>query len=324
MAAVTGRFSPRVTFAVAVTFGRHMPARITYPSYAPAYKELTPRKRSRERLCNPARRPVSAAPAVSQPPPTPWSLQFNAYGQIHLITVDAARRVVPAEVSLLSVGGGMPLYVPLPERASPNTMGMIFFVDYASSPFGPFREVDIIQLLTFKGTYVGAWASHVLVTSPLVAEHARDVFGLPTQVTDISYTPHATSEQGFVFVPGAEEGQVDAVSVRLPTPPGRDTGSWQSRVHVDLHPMGLTMGNLSGALPILSTSGRAAQGPLMSFPLTFDQGLIKGALPVPVDVRGAEDDRAWLEPLVCGTGVQIPLATWFERVTARSGPVSTF
>ena len=52
--------------------------------------------------------------------------------------------------------------------------------------------------------------------------------------------------------------------------------------------------------------------------------ILVGALPVPVEVDGTAEQQAWLEPLVIGTGKQIPLATWFKDVNAFSGPVDTF
>ena len=49
---------------------------------------------------------------------------------------------------------------------------------------GPYREVAVLSGLVARGGAVGAWASHIVVTTPEAAAGGREIYGLPTDVAN--------------------------------------------------------------------------------------------------------------------------------------------
>ncbi|KAH8097247.1 hypothetical protein JL720_132 [Aureococcus anophagefferens] len=66
------------------------------------------------------------------------------------------------------------------------TLGGVFVVDWRESPVGPYREVAVLSGLVARGGAVGAWASHVVVTTP-EAPPAAEIYGLPTVLGSIAF-----------------------------------------------------------------------------------------------------------------------------------------
>ena len=83
--------------------------------------------------------------------------------QPKLVRASAARRVTPPGVFLLSLAGW--------------TLGGTFCVDWTSSPIGPYREVAVLSGLVVRGGTAGAWASHIIVTSPDAVDAGREFWG---------------------------------------------------------------------------------------------------------------------------------------------------
>ena len=49
-------------------------------------------------------------------------------------------------------------------------------------PVGPYKEVCVLSGLVARGASIGAWASHIIVTTPEASASGRALFGLPTRL----------------------------------------------------------------------------------------------------------------------------------------------
>ena len=68
------------------------------------------------------------------------------------------------------------------------TLGGVFAVEWADSPLGPYREVAVLSgLVASSDLRIGAWASHIIVTSEGAAEAGKAVFGLPATPGSIEF-----------------------------------------------------------------------------------------------------------------------------------------
>ena len=108
-------------------------------------------------------------------PPAPWSFSnARVLYQPTLVRTSAARAVTPRDgLTLLSFLGW--------------TLGGVFVVDWTDSPVGPYREVAVLSGLVARGLSIGAWASHLVVTTPASVGGGRAVFGLPTVLGSIDF-----------------------------------------------------------------------------------------------------------------------------------------
>ena len=107
--------------------------------------------------------------------PPPWTFpNARVLYQPALVKVEAARAVTPSDgLTLLSAFG--------------YTLGGVFVVEWTDSPIGPYREVAVLSALVGRGLSIGAWASHIIVTTPEAVDSGRDYFGLPTHLGAISF-----------------------------------------------------------------------------------------------------------------------------------------
>ena len=108
-------------------------------------------------------------------PPAPWSFSnARVLYQPTLVRTSAARAVTPRDgLTLLSLFG--------------YTLGGVFVVDWTDSPVGPYREVAVLSGLVARGLSIGAWASHIVVTTPASVGGGRTVFGLPTVLGSVDF-----------------------------------------------------------------------------------------------------------------------------------------
>ena len=108
-------------------------------------------------------------------PPAPWSFSnARVMYQPTLVRASAARAVTPRDgLTLLSLFG--------------YTLGGVFVVDWSESPVGPYREVAVLSGLVARGLSIGAWASHIVVTTPASVGGGRTIFGLPTVMGTIDF-----------------------------------------------------------------------------------------------------------------------------------------
>jgi len=108
-------------------------------------------------------------------PPAPWSFSnARVLYQPTLVRTSAARAVTPRDgLTLLSLFG--------------YTLGGVFVVDWTESPVGPYREVAVLSGLVARGLSIGAWASHIVVTTPASVGGGRTIFGLPTVLGSVDF-----------------------------------------------------------------------------------------------------------------------------------------
>jgi len=108
-------------------------------------------------------------------PPAPWSFSnARVLYQPTLVRTSAARAVTPRDgLTLLSCFG--------------YTLGGVFIVDWTDSPVGPYREVAVLSGLVARGLSIGAWAAHIVVTTPASVSGGRQIFGLPTVMGTIDF-----------------------------------------------------------------------------------------------------------------------------------------
>ena len=120
-------------------------------------------------------RRLRAARIDDEYPPAPWSFRnARVMYQPSLVRTSAARAVTPRDgLTLLSLFG--------------YTLGVVFVVDWTDSPVGPYREVAVLSGLVARGLSIGAWASHIVVTTPASVGGGRAVFGLPTVLGTIDF-----------------------------------------------------------------------------------------------------------------------------------------
>lgn len=118
---------------------------------------------------------IALASAVAFAPP-PWSFpNARVLYQPTLVRVEAARAVTPSRgVGMLSLFGW--------------TLGGVFVVEWTASPVGPYREVAVLSGLVAREARIGAWASHIVVTTPDAVEAGREIFGLPTRLGSVSFS----------------------------------------------------------------------------------------------------------------------------------------
>jgi hypothetical protein len=60
-------------------------------------------------------------------------------------------------------------------------------------PIGPYREVAVLSGLVARGLSVGAWASHIVVSTPEAVESGRELFGLPATLGTVTFAPSAVT-----------------------------------------------------------------------------------------------------------------------------------
>lgn len=162
------------------------------------------------------------------------------------VPVKAARAVTPsAGLTLLSLFGW--------------TLGGVFVVEWADSPIGPYKEVAVLSGLVARDFRIGAWASHIVVTTPEAVAGGAGLYGLPTRLGRIDLAEDSRGGRGREIEFLAE----DEIGVRgwadwLPASPG-DAGPEPG--------LSLTLPSFSGRLP--AADAAAPPTPLLRYPLTL-------------------------------------------------------
>jgi hypothetical protein len=185
--------------------------------------------------------------------PPPWSFPgARVLYQPSFVPVRVARAATPASgLTLLSLFGW--------------TLGGVFVVEWTESPIGPYREVAVLSGLVARDFRIGAWASHIVVTTADAVESGRDLFGLPARLGSVDFEvgpdasashTDAAEREGFYF---ASE---DCVLIR-----GWD--NWLPGLPAPAPEQGarrftLTLPSFSGRLP----TGPGTT-PLLRYPLTL-------------------------------------------------------
>mmetsp|Transcript_1175 Transcript_1175/g.2360 ORF Transcript_1175/g.2360 Transcript_1175/m.2360 type:complete len:308 (-) Transcript_1175:101-1024(-) len=114
-------------------------------------------------------------------PQPPWCFSnARVLYQPTFVPVEYARAVTPTGND--DKGGGLTML-----SLFGWTLGGLFVVDWTQSPIGPYREVAVLSGLVARDLSIGAWASHIVVTSADAVESGRDLFGLPTVLGSIDF-----------------------------------------------------------------------------------------------------------------------------------------
>jgi len=109
---------------------------------------------------------LAALPLAAALPPPPYAFPVaRVLYQPQWVRAEAARKVTPDGVALISAFGW--------------TLGGVFIVDWTDSPIGPYTEAAVLSGLVWRGGTLGAWASHLVVTSPDAVAAGRELWGLP-------------------------------------------------------------------------------------------------------------------------------------------------
>lgn len=177
-------------------------------------------------------RPNLHAKAMKSLPSAPYRFPAaTAVYQPQWVRIEAARRVIPRAdgLRLLSLFGW--------------TLGGLFVVEWTDSPIGPYREVAVLGGLVSGGGAIGAWASHIVVTSPAAVEAGRSIWGLPAVVGTIEFLEPSDGGEGGCTVDFVSDAHV----VISGFPPSSSTDA-------DLRVQGqrsqsFELPSLSGALP---------------------------------------------------------------------------
>ncbi len=251
--------------------------------------------------------------------------KFRAYQQIYLADVEVARKFAPADVELVSFFGLTPSAVfvveysyhtyddpPTPPAGNPG-----------GSPDVLYREVDVLQLLA-KGPdgKSGAWASHVLITHPVVRKAGRSI-GLPAEIAPngITVEHNCTPEKaGIVFDVGPwgnkdKKDIVRGIKVCLPYGPGQGSKDLTQLVN-------FTMPNLTGRIAqddsyVYGAGPHSSELKLTDFMLylfTFWKATVRMSEAVPQSVTGEGEAADTMAALL--KGPVLPYAQVFDGVEA--------
>ena len=141
----------------------------------------------------------------------PWTFHASRiYYQFQAIPVGTAQRYGPpcadtSPLTMVSIGG--------------YTLGGIFCVEYEDSPIGPYREVAALSSLVVRwschnnnnGLFswlpaMGAWASHIFVTTESAAQYGQEFWGLPATVIPIEFIEEHNDDSTLPS-PSLEQGE---------------------------------------------------------------------------------------------------------------------
>lgn len=193
--------------------------------------------------------------------------------QPRLVRTAAAHATLPPGVMLLSLFGW--------------TLGGVFVVDWRASPVGPYKEVAILSALVARDWTLGAWASHLIVTSDAAADAGELHWGLPTVSGSLELTAAAAAD-------GEATIHFDsATHARLEGWDGWDTSITDEKTITMNQPIeesapsfpqqfGLELPSLSGGL-------KRADGthtPLLRYPLTVSAGSLRLRPPIKIGRGG--------------------------------------
>lgn len=116
---------------------------------------------------------------MSYPQP-PWTLQGYAFQTLQLLDMARVRPLIPAELNIISVLPG-------------KTIGGVYLSKYNSGSVLEYSELIIIAgFLSYKGKF-GGWVSHIYVDNPDSVAGGREVWGLPKELAEFTWTDHSVS-----------------------------------------------------------------------------------------------------------------------------------
>ena len=132
-------------------------------------------------------------------PPAPWHLYGSAVESFHAIDVDRAKQFVPVDLEIVSVLPG-------------KTVGSVYLSVYESNSTLQYHELIVAPALVRYQEKIGAWISHIYVDSATSVAGGRNIWGLPKQMADFSWSDRqiAVSQNNISLC------QVDRSQIELP------------------------------------------------------------------------------------------------------------
>ena len=129
-------------------------------------------------------------------------------------------------------------------------------MEWTDSPIGPYNEVAVLSALVYNGGRLGAWASHIVVTTPDAVQAGREVFGLPAQLGSVTLGDGGGTDMELESSDAVRLGCWDGWN---DPPPSVDVSRLQ------WPPLRFSLPSFSGCLP----TEKDGTGPLLFYPLTL-------------------------------------------------------
>ncbi|MEH1833291.1 MAG: acetoacetate decarboxylase family protein [Nostoc sp.] len=108
-------------------------------------------------------------------PSTPWILQGYAYQTLQLVDTKSIRTLVPTEMEIYNILPG-------------KTLGGVYLACYGSGSVLEYSELFVAAALVRYAGRLGLFCSHVYVDNADAAAAGREIWGLPTQMADFSWS----------------------------------------------------------------------------------------------------------------------------------------
>ena len=116
---------------------------------------------------------------MSYPQP-PWTLKGDAFVSLQLLDIARVRPLIPTELNIISVLPG-------------KTIGGVYLSQYSSGSVLEYSELIIIAgFLSYEGKF-GGWVSHIYVDNPDSVAGGREVWGLPKELAQFSWTENSVT-----------------------------------------------------------------------------------------------------------------------------------
>lgn len=116
---------------------------------------------------------------MSYPQP-PWTLKGYAFLSLQLLDIARVRPLIPAELNIISVLPG-------------KTIGGVYLSKYSAGSVLEYSELIIVAgFLSYKGKF-GGWVSHIYVDNPDSVAGGREVWGLPKELAQFSWTENSVT-----------------------------------------------------------------------------------------------------------------------------------
>jgi acetoacetate decarboxylase len=130
---------------------------------------------STEFLCQTQKAKTTFGLMIMTYPPAPWNLYGNALQSFHLIDLESAKALVPSDLEIVSVLPG-------------KTLGGLYLSVYEPNSTLSYHELIVVAaLVRYRGT-IGTWISHIYVDHPESVEGGRNIWGLPKEMADFTWS----------------------------------------------------------------------------------------------------------------------------------------
>ena len=111
-------------------------------------------------------------------PAPPWRLRGRALVVPRLVDIHHARPLVPRELAIVPVLPG-------------KTLGLVYLARYGSGSSLQYNELIVAPALARYRARPGFWISHIYVDNPASMAGGREVWGLPKEMAEFTWTAGA-------------------------------------------------------------------------------------------------------------------------------------